>query len=412
MLERALALPAVRVLADRLGSEFSPTVLVVGGAVRDLLMGLKPVDLDLMVEGPVAALATALGGDQLRVHDRFCTATIELEGSRCDIAQARREVYPAPGALPEVQPASAAEDLRRRDFTVNAIALVLTGPGRGELLSAPDALSDLAARRLRVLHELSFSDDPTRLVRLARYAARLDFEIEPHTLALAQQAVRDGALLTVSGARLGNELRLLAAEPDPVGGLRALAALGIDRAIDPRLGLGDPSVLTRALALLPDTERRDRLVVAAALLGAPAADATALLDRLAFVAGDRDAIVAAATQAPSLSARLEMAGQPSEIDAAVGGSEPELVALAGALGPTSAAREWLTRLRALSLEISGGDLIAAGVPQGPAVGTALAAARAALLDGQAPDRATQLAVALAAAAGTGLGGAEGANQRP
>ena len=397
LLERALALPAVAVLAERLGAEFAPAVLLVGGAVRDLLMGVRPVDLDLMVEGPVAALATALGGEQLRRHDRFATATIELEGSRCDIAQARWEIYPAPGALPEVRPATAAEDLRRRDFTVNAIALALTGPGRGELLWAPDALPDLDARRLRVLHERSFNDDPTRLLRLARYAARLRFEIEPETLALARQAMGEGVLSTVSGARIGNELRLLAEEQDPVGALEALAALGIDRAIDPRLGLRDATVLVRALSLLPDGERRDRLALAAALLGASAADAAALLDRLAFSAGDRDAIVAAATQAKSLSARLEMAGQPSEIDAAVAGARTELVALAGALGATSAAREWLMRLRTLDLEISGDDLLAAGVSQGPGIGAALAAARAALLDGEATDRASQLAVALRAA---------------
>ena len=156
-------------------------------------------------------------------------------------------------------------------------------------------------------------------------------------------------------------------------------------------------MLVRALSLLPDGERRDRLALAAALLGASAADAAALLDRLAFSAGDRDAIVAAATQAKSLSARLEMAGQPSEIDAAVGGARTELVALAGALGATSAAREWLMRLRTLDLEISGDDLLAAGVSQGPGIGAALAAARAALLDGEATDRASQLAVALRAA---------------
>jgi tRNA nucleotidyltransferase (CCA-adding enzyme) len=360
-------------------------------------MGVRPVDLDLMVVGPVAALATALGGEQLRRHERFSTATIELEGSRCDIARARREVYPAPGALPEVQPASAAEDLLRRDFTVNAIALALTGPGRGELLAAPDALPDLDARLLRVLHQRSFTDDPTRLLRLARYAARLRFEVEPETLALARRAVVEGALLTVSGARIGNELRLLAQEQDPVAALEALAALGIDRAIDPRFGLRDASVLVRALALLPDSERRDRLALAAALLGASVADAAALLDHLAFSAGDREAIVAAATRAESLSARLEMAGQPSEIGAAVGGAEAELVALAGALGPTGAAREWLMRLRTLVLEISGDDLLAAGVPEGPEIGSALAAARTALLDGEATDRASQLAVALRAA---------------
>ena len=396
-----MAVPAVAALVDRLGPDFTPPVLVVGGAVRDLLIGTAPVDLDLMVEGPVAALAAALDGDRLRLHDRFATATIELEGARCDIAQARSETYSAPGALPEVEPASAADDLRRRDFTVNAIALGLTGAARGKLLSVPGALPDLEAGQLRVLHDLSFSDDPTRLLRLARYAARLRFGVEPHTLGLAREAVDGGALDTVSGVRIGNELRLLAAEGDPVAALQALAALGIDRAIDRRFGLRDVPALERALALLPEGERRDRLALAAALLdaGASAPEAAALLDRLAFPAGDRDAIVAAATQAASLSARLEMAGQPSEIDAAIGDAEPGLVALAGALGPTGAARDWLVRLRALRLEITGDDLIAAGVREGPAIGAGLAAARAAMLDGEAPDRSSQLAVALGAARG-------------
>ena len=390
-------------LADRLGPGFTPTVLLVGGAVRDLLLasGAGPLDIDLMVEGPLDAIETALGTGHLRVHDRFSTATLEMEGVRLDIARARRERYAAPGALPEVQPAGACEDLRRRDFTVNAIALALTGPDRGKLLSAPGALQDLDERQLRVLHGRSFTDDPTRLLRLARYAGRLGFGIEHHTFELARSAVRDGALETVSGTRIGNELRLLAAEQDPVAGMRSLAALGIDRAIDPKFGLGpdESSVLAASLALLPEGERRDRLVLAAALaagVAASAVDAVALLDRLGFPAEDRDVVVGAADRAGAVAQRLQWATRPSEIDAAVGGRSAslELVALAGALGPADAARAWLTRLRGKHLQITGADLIAAGVPEGPAVGSGLAAARAAMLDGRAPDMEAQLAVAL------------------
>src|SRR5581483_2486520 len=144
-------------------------------------------------------------------YDRFGTATLEIDGHRYDFARARRERYPRPGALPEVEPASIAEDLRRRDFTVNATALALGGDDAGTLLSVDNALEDLSDQQLRVLHDASFTDDPTRLLRMARYAARLSWAIEPHTLNLARAAIATGALDTVSGARLGAELRLLVA---------------------------------------------------------------------------------------------------------------------------------------------------------------------------------------------------------
>ena len=126
-----------------------------------------------------------------------------------DVAIARAETYAEPGALPEVEPADLGRDLARRDFTVNAIALDLAD---GALAEFPGARDDLRAGRLRVLHDRSFLDDPTRLWRLARYAARLGFEIEPRTRELAEAAVSGGALGTVSGTRIGNELRLALAE--------------------------------------------------------------------------------------------------------------------------------------------------------------------------------------------------------
>ncbi|MDE3069470.1 MAG: tRNA nucleotidyltransferase, partial [Acidobacteriota bacterium] len=150
-------------------------VPLVGGAVRDLMLEVSPRELDVVVEGEIGPLLAALGGRQV-VHERFETASVELGRARLDVARARRERYPQAGALPEVEPASLGEDLARRDFTVNAIALRLSGDRRGALSHAPGALEDLQARRLRVLHQASFLDDPTRLWRLGRYAARLGFE--------------------------------------------------------------------------------------------------------------------------------------------------------------------------------------------------------------------------------------------
>ena len=394
LLAQAIALPAARPLIFRLPG--APKVHLVGGAVRDLLLGGAPIDLDLAVEGDAVALASSLGGE-IQVHDRFGTSTVRLDGFTYDIARTRRETYAEPGALPDVEPAPLVVDLQRRDFTVNAIALALAGDSAGQLGAVPAALEDLDARRLRVLHDRSFIDDPTRLLRLVRYATRLPFEIEAHTRALADAAISAGALRTLSGSRIGAELRLLAREPDPIRALAGLRLLGLDTAIHPGFGLDDEDLARRALALLPDDGRRDRLALAAAARGVPAPELAALLDSYAFEAEDRDAIVLAASRAGQVASVLAAAGAPSEIAAAVGGAPPELVALAGALGAEPPAREWLDRLRHVRLEIDGRDLLTAGVPEGPAIGRGLRAALAAKLDRRASGREQELAEAVHAA---------------
>jgi tRNA nucleotidyltransferase (CCA-adding enzyme) len=289
------------------------------------------------------------------------------------------------------------EDLRRRDFTVNATAIALGGPQAGELIAVPGALDDLDARRLRILHERSFSDDPTRLLRLARYAGRLGFAIEPGTLMAARTAIRDGALSTVSGNRTGAELRLLAREEDPVAALVALHELELDRAFHPQFGLTEPAELDRALELLPADGRHDILALAAAAQRVPDLDLAALLDHLAFEAGDREAILRAATAVDETAAAVGQARAPSEIARALASVGPEGAALVGARGDGKAVRDWLERLRHVRLEIDGRDLLAAGVAEGPAVGRALRAALDAKLDGRAVGREAELAEALRAA---------------
>jgi tRNA nucleotidyltransferase (CCA-adding enzyme) len=332
-------------------------VAVVGGFVRDVWLGSEPRELDLVVEGDAAALAATLGGE-VTAHEAFGTATATGTGWRVDLAMARRERYPAPGALPEVEPASIEEDLARRDFTVNAIAVTLPGGG---LLAADHALEDLAARRLRVLHERSFIDDPTRVLRLARYAQRLGFEIEPITARLAQQA----SLQTVSGGRIGAELRLILAEGDPLAVLEHVADK-LPVAVDRHLVEG-------ALALAPADSDSAMLV-----LGAVVTE-NAWLDGLELTARERDvALACTATHVPAdrTASGLWHAWHAVPVEA---------VAVAGARENAHAAWWWIETLRHVRLEIGGDDLLAAGLSEGPQIGRRLERTLAAKLDGELAD---------------------------
>ncbi|HEY5427815.1 MAG TPA: hypothetical protein VIK04_01755 [Solirubrobacteraceae bacterium] len=397
LLDRLATLPAAAPLLARLRA--SDGVYLVGGAVRDLLLGTEPLDLDLVVDGELEPVTAQLG-TPVRSHDRFTTATVLLDGFSYDVARARRERYVRPGALPTVAPATIDEDLRRRDFTINALALGLGGADRGRLLAVTGGREDLECRRLRVLHDASFADDPTRLLRLARYAGRLGFAIEQRTRELAATAVADGTPGTVSGPRLGAELRLLAAEPDPVGAFLSLASLGADEAILPGFGIRDDAraeLAHRALALLPaDGEAPDTVIATAAIERVPDALARQL-DEWGFPAGRRDRIAATVRGARALARALHDARRPSAIAAAAASAPPELVALAGAIGPEAPARRWLDELRHVTLEIDGDDLLGAGVARGPAIGAGLAGALAAKLDGCATGRDQELAEALRAA---------------
>jgi tRNA nucleotidyltransferase (CCA-adding enzyme) len=337
-------------------------VYLVGGAVRDLLLGRTRADLDFAVEGDAAALGRRLGGD-VRAHDRFATATVEADGGQLDFATARSESYPRPGALPEVRPASLADDLARRDFSVNAMAVPLLG--EPELIDPHGGRTDLERGALRVLHGRSFVDDPTRALRAARYAARYGFELEPRTAEL----LRGADLRAVSADRVEAELRKLAREPQARRGFELLRDWGL-------VELGDdaPPVVD-AVTELMDAEPwagvadREDAVLAAAL-GRGADD----VRRLAAVAPAR----------------------PSEGVELARGIDPVTLAVARARGA-----EWLDRYvadwRGVRLEIDGGDLIAAGIPEGPAVGRGLAAAMRARLDGEVGGADEELRVALDAA---------------
>jgi tRNA nucleotidyltransferase (CCA-adding enzyme) len=345
-----------------------PGLWLVGGAVRDLELGAPVRDLDVAVEGEALPVAEALG-ELIEEHGRFGTAEVRApDGGHVNLVRTRAESYQRPGALPDVRPSGIDDDLRRRDFTINAIAVGLSDGVQGEVRAVDHALDDLAARRLRVLHEGSFLDDPTRLLRLARYATRLGLAIEGRTAGLARKAT----LRTVSGERVGNELRLALREPDPVGTLVLAHEIG-----GPPVPEIDPALARAGLDLLPPDGRPDLLV-----LGTARRRAGDLLD-LGFDGPDARR-AAQAGQAIALAEELLRAARPSEIAAAARGWPPEAVALAGALGPEEQARLWLERLRGVQLSISGRDLLDAGIPEGPEVGRRLAVALDRRLDGELP----------------------------
>jgi tRNA nucleotidyltransferase (CCA-adding enzyme) len=374
---------------------------LVGGAVRDLLLGREPRELDVVVVGDVLAVAESLAallGARASVNDRFGTASVQSGAARIDLTIRRAESYAAPGALPEVRPGDRDEDLRRRDFTVNAISMTLSGSGAGELHAQPGALEDLRAGILRVLHENSFVEDPTRLLRLARYAVRLGLRVERHTAELARKALAAHAIDTLSGARIGAELRLALAEPDPPAVFARLERTGVLRAVHPRMRCEEPLV-RRALALLPDDGEPDVLVLASLLValalraaGDPDAEIAALLDRLEFSRGRRDRVARSAVAVPRLTGQLRDADSDSRLHAIVHEVPVEGVALAAALGETeggaggaavaAAAKRWLAEVRHVRLQITGDDLIAAGIPAGPEIGRRLLLTLHRRLDGE------------------------------
>jgi tRNA nucleotidyltransferase (CCA-adding enzyme) len=364
--------PGADVVLAAVGEE--PGVHVVGGAVRDALLERAPRELDLVVEGDalaVARRAAARVGGELTAHERFGTATIRTGDFAFDLAGARRERYPRPGALPEVElGATLREDLARRDFTVNAMAVRLAD---GALTELEGARADLAAGVLRVLHERSFRDDPTRILRLARYSARLGFEPDPATDALIDPAL----FATVSGDRLGRELRLLLEEPRPAA---QLERHGIGRAL---LGEGFRAVPVDAPALV---------ALAACCTEIPPGELAARLDALGFPARERDVVVAAASNADRLRGALAGASD-ADLWRALRRLPPEAAELVAATGGPDGARRWLDDVRHRRLAITGDDIVAAGL-SGPAVGAALVRAMVAMLDGSAPDRAAQLEAAL------------------
>jgi tRNA nucleotidyltransferase (CCA-adding enzyme) len=387
----------------RVSRETGVPVYIVGGFVRDLLLEREDRDLDLVVEGDgvafAARLAEALGG-RIREHRAFLTAVvIDPEGLHIDVATARSEFYRAPAALPEVQMSALRQDLFRRDFTINTLAIRLGPDPVPELIDYFGGRSDLKEKTLRVLHSLSFIDDPTRVLRAVRLELRLGFRISAETLRLVEVALAEGVFDRLSGARLREEFEMLLDDPAlALRGIERLAELGILRVLHPRLDMADPARerLRAARAacdwyqlagIAGNTDppvRPWRLILMALARDLDAADRERLADRLLLAGEDRRLLTGFAERLAE--AREALRGTPpphqvTEILEPLSGEELLLLMAEGDDVLRAWVRRDLTELRRLRLAVRGADLIAAGAQQGPEIGRALHATRRARLDG-------------------------------
>lgn len=399
--------------ADRAGL---PSFLV-GGVVRDLLLGVEIRDIDVVVEGDALAMARALGADRgarVRVHEAFGTAAVALAGGlRLDFATARTEHYASPGALPRVASGDIRQDLFRRDFTINALAVHLDPARFGSVLDLFGGIRDLGQRKIRVLHDRSFLEDPTRAFRAVRFAVRLSFEIAPETARLIAPARGQGSFAKLSAARIRRELELLLGGCDPARAVRMLALHRLLESVHPEIAPSRKTYarLERAADALAWHRRR---------LGKPAprewtVTAGALLEPLApavreeVVARLKPSRQASSTlrEGPALALEVARALRghrdlpASLIHGICHGRTTEVLLLAMSFARHEGVRErvarFLTEIRDVRSDLRGQDLLVAGVPPGPAVARGLAAALAAKLDGSAPGRDQQLVVALSSA---------------
>ncbi len=395
----AAGLPAplwrlVERVAARASAAGTPLYLV-GGAVRDLLLGRPALDLDLVLPGDAVALARQIAAPAawpVTAHPAFGTATVALPPkmragpggtTTLDFVTARRERYPAPGALPRVEPADLAADLARRDFTINALALTLP-PAAPGLIDPHGGRADLASGTIRILHPGSFRDDPTRILRALRYAARFGFTLAPETHAALRAAVHGDDLARLNPGRMRHELERTLAEAAPAPALAMLEAEGVLAAIDPALRWDTAWAADLACAADPYT----RLYLLAAR--APAEARAGLAGRLDLPARPLTDLTALQDDA-----EVFAAATPAAAAALLRGREPLALTLARCLGPPALAAvvaRYEDTWRHIRPALTGRALQARGVPPGPRYRALLDALRDAWIDGRVSSRAEEQAL--------------------
>lgn len=358
---------------------------VVGGCVRDWLLERPVGDIDLVVEGDAIALAeawAAIWPDQLHTHPPFGTATVSwLDAGALvslDLISARRESYPQPAALPSVQFARLADDLARRDFTINCLALQLANQPTN-VIDPHNGLVDLQRGLIRVLHKRSFIDDPTRILRAVRFAARLEFRLEPSTAELLQQGLP--WLDQTTPARLWNELGLLLSEPSVLKALNLADAWGV---LQQLVGSAWPQALNYQAQTLLSQFPTEQLIISWLLLMSQLSPnaAQAQTKRFGLPKPIRQAVEqwhALATTAAMLNTTLSA----GKLDRLLSPFEP-LVLQVWASAQTPLVQQqigyYLQALRPIASQLSGRDLQAQGIKPGPEYKTLLANARERQID--------------------------------
>ena len=378
---RSEAASALLDMLCHLASESGTSLYVVGGVIRDTLLAEPPpdqLDLDLAVDGnPIPfyeAMAMAASGS-LTTHERFGTANATLpDGTSIDLARTRAERYPASGALPIVTPAPIGVDLGRRDFTINAVALALAGPDTGKVLDPYRGIADLEHRRIRTLHADSFRDDPTRLIRAARYASRISGSLERKTLTTAR---RDRAhLAALTAHRFGDAWRLLLGERDAVTALRIARRLKLTQSRDHRW--------TTPLAVLPAVQSAEHFWAATGLLSAQDVIAVWLPKSVGLNRGERAALSGGAALGRDRRSVGNMR-RPSRVAERLSGIPNAVVEAAADVWDGASGRAvgaYLERRGVVHSPISARRLIQLGIEPGPEFGQWLRRLEAEVWDGE------------------------------
>jgi len=375
-------------------------VYLVGGVVRDLLLGYPNFDLDLVVEGDAVKLAQRVAETsraKLLAHHRFGTAKLRYENFTLDLATARKETYAKPGALPTVTPGTLKDDLVRRDFSINAMAISLAANDYGELVDPYQGKSDLEHRLIRILHSESFSDDATRILRGVRYEQRLGFEFEAQTVQLLK---RDISMLdTISGDRIRHELELIFKEKQPDLVIKRLGELGVLPIISPFLK-GDGWIaekFDRARRLKKPTQLPS-LYFCLLIYSFSKTGIEQFLARLNISAKLSRAMRDTLRLKTNLPLLDKPSLKPSEIYYLLREYEPAAIQANAIASDSSMVHHYLqlflTELRYVRTSLNGEELKRLGISAGPEMGKALQVLHKAKLDGEVSTKADEKKLAL------------------
>lgn len=385
-------------------------VYLVGGIVRDLLLGLPNLDVDIVVEPSAIPFAEHLAkvlGAEVKTYPQFNTATLIFPGGLTfDLVTARTEFYANPAALPNVESSTIKQDLYRRDFTINTMAIALNGKRHGQLLDFFGGRADLADGHVRVLFNLSFVEDPTRVLRAVRFEQRYGFEIEPETMRFLHNALENDLLHKVAAERLHHEIWAMFSEERAVRMLLRMDELGVWRDILPELQFSDQ--LIRQLrdaddhchwfAGLGAATPLDRGLVYLLLMvnSLPATAVQTLPERLALGKRDREQVLTFKQTCSQLASGLGGPLENHQVHQLLSQMSPECQVAASVVYGGQVRQQiafYHQELVKLNPEIGGRDLLGLGLQPGPAVGSILKQLRIARLNGQVQNREEELALA-------------------
>jgi tRNA nucleotidyltransferase (CCA-adding enzyme) len=388
-------IPLVRTVG-RTATRFGFNSYLVGGTVRDILLNRPSADIDIMIEGDAIKLARSIADSaraRLSIHKAFGTASFDLEGYRIDLSTCRGESYDRPGALPRVRPGDICDDLLRRDFSINGMAICINPIDFGLLTDLCGGVADLEGRVIRVMHDRSFEDDATRIMRAVRYEQRLGFKLERKTALLLGHDI--DMLDTISSDRLKHEVLLWLAESQPGRILRRASQLGILQKLHPSLKWTRPmqTAFLRAIKMTEDTANT-HLYFCLVTYQLDEDALYELLQRLNLLGSKYDLL---SHQSLAIKNRLPQLDSPSIRNSGIFSLMKDVAPLAVEVNwlypnPSLVRRNlrlYLRKLVHVKTSVTGSNLTQWGIKQGPLVGTILSKLLTARLDGEVKTRAAE-----------------------